>query len=103
MKCECNFELIHDRGLEQIIQEMTTHFFEHRISHAVVEKYINSDTYRVFSFRDPVTGTTPPKKSGKVGEAILDKDLIEMLTNNLDEWYKDNPLPNQTDYDHCLL
>lgn len=99
MKCECNFELIHDRGLEQIIQEMTTHFFEHRINHAVFEKYINSDTYRVFSFRDPVTGTIPPKKSGKVGEAILDKDLIEMLTNNLDEWYKDNPLPNQTDYD----
>ena len=56
MDCECNFESIRGRGLQQIIREMTTHFFEHRIKDAVVEKYIDSDTYRVFSFEDPVTG-----------------------------------------------
>ncbi len=99
MDCECNFESIRGRGLQQIIREMTTHFFEHRIKDAVVEKYIDSDTYRVFSFEDPVTGEIPPKKSGKVGRAILNKDLIKTLTNNLDQWYKNNPLPDQTDYD----
>lgn len=99
MNCECNFESIRGRGLKQIIQEMTTHFFEHRIKHAVVEEYISSDTYRVFSFKDPVTGEIPPKKSGKVGEVILYKDLIDKLTNNFDLWSKNNPLPNQTDYD----
>ena len=73
MDCGCDFESIRGRGLQQIIREMTTHFFEHRIKDAVVEKYIDSDTYRVFSFEDPVTGEIPPKKSGGKSAEKLEK------------------------------
>jgi hypothetical protein len=78
---------------------MKFHFFVHRIQSAIVYSYIDEKTYRVFSFEDPVSKAIPRKKSGKVGDNILDRKLIDLFTKNFDNWYGMNPKPTQGDFD----
>ena len=99
MECGCDFQSSNGRSFQQFIQDMKFHFFEHRIEHALVNSYIASNTYRVFSFEDPVTNIIPPHKSGKVRDNILDRNLIALFTNNFDKWYSKNPKPTQGDFD----
>jgi len=97
--CDCNFLEPNGRIFSQLIQDMKFHFFEHRIQSAIVYSYISWDTYRVFSFEDPVSKAIPPPKSGKVRDNILDRKLIDLFTKNFDKWYSKNRKPTDGDFD----
>ena len=97
--CGCDFHRANGRTFLQLIKEMKHHLFEHRIQSASVYSYIGSDTYRVFSFEDPISKAIPPPKSGKVRDEILNRKLIDLFTTNFDNWYSKNLTPTAKDFD----
>jgi hypothetical protein len=84
----CDFSSLNGRTNEQFIDEMKTHFFNHRIVDAHVSKYVWTDTVRgVFS---------DLKNQNRTLKTFLSDDFYSIFTLNFLEWYEDE---NRIPYD----
>jgi len=83
----CDFSSLNGRTEEEFINEMMSHFFNHRIPDAHISRYVWTDTTRVFS---------DLKNQDRTLETFLSDDFYSIFTLNFLQWYEDE---NRITYD----
>ena len=73
----CDFSSLNGRTEEEFINEMMSHFFNHRIPDAHISRYVWTDTTRVFS---------DLKNQDRTLETFLSDDFYSIFPLNFLQW-----------------